>query len=119
MDRDGTSLALADIREERCRQMHAEGWTTEHDDGHRNGELALAAACYAMKAADDRPLQASVSVNFAGRWQPSGTFFISTLLWPWDVKWWKPRDRRSSLVKAAALLVAEIERLDRIAKPST
>ncbi|MBQ1766120.1 MAG: hypothetical protein IIZ92_24935, partial [Aquincola sp.] len=33
--------------------------------------------------------------------------------WPWGLKWWKPRGRRTNLVKAAALTIAEIERLDR------
>jgi hypothetical protein len=35
--------------------------------------------------------------------------------WPWDLKWWKPTTPRRDLVKAAALIVAEIERLDRAA----
>lgn len=35
------------------------------------------------------------------------------VLWPWDREWWKPKDRRRNLVRAAALLIAEIERLDR------
>jgi hypothetical protein len=33
------------------------------------------------------------------------------------VSWWKANDRRSNLVRAAALILAEIERLDR--SPST
>lgn len=110
------SPAAADVIAERDRQVKAEGWTPEHDDDHRYGELALAAACYAIKAADDRPLEVSVSVNFAGRSQPAGAFFIATLLWPWQSQWWKPKDRRSNLVRAAALIVAEIERLDRAAR---
>jgi hypothetical protein len=36
-------------------------------------------------------------------------------LWPWSVQWWKPKDRRRDLVRAGALIVAEIERLDRAA----
>ena len=34
--------------------------------------------------------------------------------WPWVRRWWKPTDRRRDLVKAGALILAEIERLDRI-----
>jgi hypothetical protein len=30
--------------------------------------------------------------------------------------WWKPKDRRRDLVRAAALIIAEIERLDRDAE---
>lgn len=84
-----------DVLAERQRQISAEGWTPEHDDKHTDGELAAAAACYA------NPIQ----VRSGG--VPSA--------WPWDRKWWKPRDRRSDLVRAGALILAEIERLDRLA----
>ncbi|WP_373400076.1 hypothetical protein V8V91_10940 [Algoriphagus halophilus] len=36
------------IAEERQRQIEKEGWTSEHDAKHKNGELAHAAATYAM-----------------------------------------------------------------------
>jgi hypothetical protein len=78
--------ALSDIRTERYRQTAVEGWTAEHDDAHANGALAKAAACYARG---------------------------SRQYWPWERAWWKPSDRRRDLVKAGALIVAEIERLDR------
>lgn len=37
--------------------------------------------------------------------------------WPttWAEDWWKPKNPRRDLVRAAALLIAEIERLDRAA----
>jgi hypothetical protein len=84
--------ALLDVAAERRRQIEVEGWTPEHDDEHNAGELARAAACYAI-------------FNTA----PAPT------MWPrqWDTSWWKPKDDRSNLVRAAALLLAEIERLDR------
>ena len=86
------SRAADDVIAERVRQTESEGWTAEHDDEHEGGELAEAAACYAL-----------------------GTATSDT--WPgsWDQAWWKPRDRRRNLVRAAALLIAEIERLDRAA----
>lgn len=34
--------------------------------------------------------------------------------WPWEAQWWKCAHPRRTLVKAAALLIAEIERLDRL-----
>ena len=34
-------------------------------------------------------------------------------LWPWAAEWWKPKDCRRNLVRAGALILAEIERLDR------
>jgi hypothetical protein len=86
-----TSLTTAahDVVTERARQVSAEGWTPEHDDEHATGELALAAASYA----------------FSNKLQPA--------FWPWEESAWKPKDERSNLVRAAALLLAEIERLDR------
>lgn len=90
------SAACADILAERRRQIAAEGWSAEHDDGHTDGELASAAACYA---------------HFAKR-----TLTTTPLWWPWSSEGWKQKDRRHDLVKAGALILAEIERLDRQTK---
>ena len=95
---------INEIRAERSRQITKEGWTLEHDDCHINGEMTLAASCYAQCAASDRIFDA---------WKGFLKHNHAPTSWPWDVSWWKPKDRRSSLVKAAALIVAEIERLDR------
>lgn len=89
--------AAEDVLAERRRQVEVEGWTPEHDDSHGAGELAIAAACYAG--------------NSAGKWG------IATAAWPWAPKWWKPANARRDLVKAGALILAEIERMDRAALP--
>lgn len=98
---------IAEITAERKRQMEVEGWTPKHDDEHDDGSLARAAACYAMPG--------HVRIMPAG-----GTETIRSRVWPlsWDPDWWKPKDRRRDLIRAAALIVAEIERLDRV-KPET
>lgn len=85
------------IAAERKRQIEVEGWTAEHDRQHKSGELALAAACYAVP--DNK------------RYWGGGTILIR--LWPWDWEWWKPspNDRIRELVKAGALIAAEIDRL--------
>lgn len=98
--------ALKDIVAERRHQIEDEGWTPEHDDRHVEGELPLAAACYAKSAG-------SYSDEARARW-PHASKTISPL-WPWDPKWWKPKTCRIDLVRAGALIVAEIERLDRAA----
>lgn len=98
--------ALSDIAAERRRQIEVEGWSEIHDDSHRDGEMADAAACY---AATKRAFKAE---EFAGRGYEVFTTYSD--LWPWAEGWWKPKDRRRDLVRAAALIVAEIERLDRI-----
>ncbi|HED4223598.1 TPA: ead/Ea22-like family protein [Escherichia coli] len=89
--------AILDVVAERQRQKTIEGWTPEHDDEHCNGELAMAAVCY---------INETGTVNRNGG-KPWG--------WPWDASWWKPNARRRNLVKAGALILAEIERIDRAA----
>lgn len=93
--------ALEDVAAERFRQVEVEGWTADHDDTHGAAQMGYAAAAYVLSAAGhygpDR-----------ARWVPG--------FWPWDRHWWKPRSPREDLVRAAALIVAEIERLDRAAK---
>lgn len=92
------SGAAGDVLAERRRQIEAEGWTPEHDDQHDDNQLADAAAWYA----------ASPSVRC--ELEDKGLVF-----WPWAENWWKPGDRRRELIKAAALILAEIERIDRAA----
>ncbi len=88
--------AWLDVQAERRRQVEAEGWTPEHDDEHNGGELADAAACYALWAGGINP----------GNWRE---------FWPWAPEWLKHSEPRRMLVKAAALILAEIQRLDRAA----
>lgn len=88
------SQAARDVLAERARQINAEGWTPEHDDKHTDSSLAVAAACYAL----------------AEPWKPT---LLVEALWEWAPGWFKPKDPRRNLVKAGALILAEIERLDR------
>ncbi|WP_433670385.1 ead/Ea22-like family protein [Klebsiella michiganensis] len=89
------TAAAADVLAERQRQVTAEGWTAERDDGYQNSELADAAACYAIHAHNQG--------------------FSTPAHWPWSQDWWKQTSPRRDLVKAGALILAEIERLDRAA----
>lgn len=89
-----SSQGSLDILAERRRQIEAEGWAPEHDDEHLKGEMAMAAACYAL----------------AG-----GPRDLAPALWPWPLCWWKPKAIRRNLVRAGALVLAEIERIDRAA----
>lgn len=89
--------AERDVLAERERQRSVEGWTDAHDDAYRGPHLAVAAGCYALF---------SDSYPNAGEPPP---------IWPWAPEWWKPSNYRRDLVKAGALILAEIERLDRAA----
>ncbi len=96
--------AIELVAAERKRQIDKEGWEPSHDDGHTNGALARAAGCYAVPP-DMRARLVKGTMGDVIDW-----------MWPFDEEWWKPSpdDRIRELVKAGALIVAEIERLQRL-----
>lgn len=91
---DALTDAARDVLAERQRQVSVEGWTPDHDDAHDDGSLACAASCYACAAAGLADAERD---------------------WPWNGGF-KPADPRRMLVKAGALILAEIERLDRMVR---
>jgi hypothetical protein len=108
---EGTAL----IARERLRQVSVEGWTAEHDDEHDGGEMAMAAACYAAP-----------TLLYQIETRANQIFFSDP--WPWDDRWDKrqhegnvildnemsrPEERIRQLIKAGALIAAEIDRLQR------
>ena len=86
--------AATDVLAERRRQIEQEGWTPEHDDQYAPIALALASASYAM----------GDLYQTAGK-PPS--------IWPWNPLTWMPGTDRRNYVKAGALILAAIERIDR------
>jgi hypothetical protein len=97
-----TSGGAGQIYAERQRQIEAEGWTSEHDDNYILAELTCAAMDYCDSA----------------RKRVLGASDIHTLrdgnYWRWNRDWWKPSlDPVRNLVKAGALIAAEIDRLQR------
>lgn len=100
----GQTPALNDVIAERQRQISVEGRTLERDDNYKNGSMAVAAACYAR-----------LGGMWNENWQVPYTAIDTPSNWPWPNEWWKPTNPRRDLVKAAALILAEIERLDRAA----
>lgn len=97
MDKVNQKTGIELIAEERQRQGDVEGWTPEHDAQHKLCELSFAAAAYAVP--------------------PFGNTkdFKRTHLWPFEPCYWKPsNDRIKELVKAGALIAAEIDRLQNI-----
>lgn len=87
--------AAKDVLYERVRQSCHLGWSPSHDDAHGPAVLAAAAGCYALYA-DAYP----------NRGEPPPA-------WPWDAEWWKPKDFRNDCKRAAALLIAAMECMDR------
>lgn len=91
------SPAMNAVIAERFRQIEQEGWSHAHDDSHAPGELSAAGGCYAISGTGgERPMLGGVPNQ-----------------WPWSASWWKPQDFRRDRIRAAALIIAEIERHDR------
>lgn len=90
--------AEIDVVHERRRQVHAKGWTPEHDDEHDDCSLAAAAACYIIGSSE-------LTYKGAQVW-PRGWNFKGPIT---------GENYRRALVKGAALALAEIERIDRAA----
>lgn len=89
------------ILEERQRHLDQEGWTAHHDDCHPSGLLAMAGASYTLDAIGE-----PVAYEF----------------WPFGEAWWKPtadggEGTVKQLVKAGALIAAEIDKLQRRMHP--
>ena len=97
LDPDDYSPGAIAILEEREAQETREGRSPEHDDAYERKELQRAAECY---------LTSARLGDIGGLEAPAH--------WPWDKQWWKPKDPRADLVRAGALIAAEIDRLDRV-----
>jgi hypothetical protein len=87
---------LDEVLNERIRQINKHGYTEEHDDEHTDGSIADAAAHYASTKDD------------------SG-------LWPWDAQYDKKssKTRREQCMASMAMLMSEVERIDRLEDLST
>ena len=96
------STGIELIAAERWRQIEQEGWTPDHDAEHDSCEMGMAASAYLLAAQfASQPKFRQVPQRL---WMPD--------YWPWDVAWWKPsNDPIRNLVKAGALVAAEIDRL--------
>lgn len=92
-----SARAATYVLAERLRQLDAEGHTPEADDALTDYQLPRAAACYVLAAS-------GVARHKA------------TLFWPFAQPMKVAEQRRRNLIKAAALILAELERLDRDAE---
>lgn len=114
------------IKEERNRQIVEEGYDTTHDDGddHYDGELALAAICYAAPEKVYTCWHNDSGTHFIDPWPHSWDLGFDKRMdygerrddpdcHPADPDSYSPEERIDLLVKSGALIAAEIDRLER------
>lgn len=82
--------AVEDVLAERERQKSVEGFTELRDDEQERGQLRDAAVCIAL-----------------------GVYASLEFAWPFLDRSFERKSYRRDLVRATAVLIAEIERLDR------
>lgn len=95
------------IQEERYRQIKVEGFDAKRDAIYVNGELAKAAVAFALPDDIAIPLNDGVAISIS-----RVKFFPKS----WGPQWFKlsPDNRIKDLVKAGALIAAEIDRLNNL-----
>lgn len=98
----GAGKGVTAIAQERRRQIAGERFAPDADLQYTQRELARAAACYALSA----PLP------------EDGATVPCPPEWPWARCWWKPKGARANLVRAGALIAAELDRMDRAQVPA-
>lgn len=109
--KDRTSDILCEIEAERIRQIDMERFTVAHDDAHDARELARAAGAYVQHYFERQWLIPGAVTPEAGLRVYRGD--SAPDCWPWDEECWKPKNPRRDLIRAIALLVAEVELMDR------
>lgn len=89
------------LSDERQRQIDKYGYTDDHilttTEDYSDGELAMAAAAYCC----------------SNRWVSKDYGYLPDMLFPWADEYFKPSpdDRIKELIKAGAMILAEIKRL--------
>ncbi|WP_324022834.1 hypothetical protein RFF38_00260 [Pasteurella multocida] len=84
------SVGVTLIASERQHQQSEKGFTLNSDTQYTNDELVRAAMCYM---------------------QAQSRHAIMPGLWSWGKNYWNPKDRKQNLIRAGALIAAEIDRL--------
>lgn len=95
------SPAMRLVLRERVDQVERHGYSPQHDDGHGNGDIGRGAIAYALAALayandDDAELFVQAERN-----------------WPWDQAGFHPSDEVLCHIKAAAMHIAEADRVIR------
>lgn len=86
-----TGIGLIEL--ERIRQITQKGFSVQHDSHWEAGQMAKAAICYAMNQRDRIKFDAIDEI------------------WPWSPDMFEPENRKWDLIRAGALIAAELDRI--------
>lgn len=119
-----TPRILHEIHLERARQVDKKGYSVEQDMRFEWNELARGAAAYCLaqaarnyKGTPRSHVHLTLGEDESGKTRVTVRIPMDVLaheLWPFDVDdTFKPHSHRRNLIKAAAMIVAELEAIDR------
>lgn len=98
--------AVQDVLAERVRQKEVKGYSETNDDTYLNNQLLCAAKSYLDHViARDWVYQKDNPDAYINEEVPD--------YFPFNDIFWKPKTPRQDLIRVVALIIAEIERLDR------
>lgn len=98
--------ALSRLLRERIEQVERHGYTRSHDADHQEGEIGLGALAY---------LCAGLAVELGDGFDEAAARQAACLdsaanVWPWPRELFRPHDYETCLVKAGAMILAELDR---------
>jgi hypothetical protein len=107
------------IAAERLRQVEVEGYDVIKDDAYVDYELSSAAAAYLLPSHDYEETYVDETDDIESIIEKEANPTQVNSLWPWQLQYFKPsrisdtgiRPSVKDLVKAGALIAAEIDRL--------
>lgn len=105
--------AAQEIADERWKQITRESYTLDHDDRLVSGELASGAAAYCLSAASRNSIDGFAAVQVHAAAIPGTSVDAIRKAWRRNISVFKPTYPRRDLIKAGAMIVAEIGRIDR------
>ena len=102
------------IAAERQRQQAIEGYSEKRDEQYHNRELSRAALGY-LNHYVARGWTFANELEMPGIVDGPATYRGESVpdSWPWGDEYWKPKDPINDLIRAGALIAAEIDRLQR------
>lgn len=102
------SPAIASVLRERLEQVERHGYSPAHDAEHEEAQIGQGALAYVCAG-----LAIEMGDTFEGEEAARSAAYLDGAvgIWPWESELFRPTDYATCLVKAAAMLIAELDRV--------